>query len=51
MLLARFYDPTSGSINIDGVAITHLKTKSLRAHMGMVTQDALLFNDTVANNI
>lgn len=51
MLLARFYDPTSGSINIDGVPITHLKTKSLRAHMGMVTQDALLFNDTVANNI
>ena len=51
MLLARFYDPTSGSINIDGVAITHLKTKSLRSHMGMVTQDALLFNDTVANNI
>ena len=51
MLLARFYDPTSGSINIDGVAITHLKTKSVRAHMGMVTQDALLFNDTVANNI
>ena len=51
MLLARFYDPTSGNINIDGVAITHLKTKSLRSHMGMVTQDALLFNDTVANNI
>jgi subfamily B ATP-binding cassette protein MsbA len=51
MLLARFYDPTSGSIKIDGVAITHLKTKSLRAQMGMVTQDALLFNDTVANNI
>jgi subfamily B ATP-binding cassette protein MsbA len=51
MLLARFYDPTSGSINIDGVAITHLKTKSVRAQMGMVTQDALLFNDTVANNI
>ena len=51
MLLARFYDPTSGSIKIDGVAITHLQTKSLRAHMGMVTQEALLFNDTVANNI
>ncbi len=51
MLLARFYDPTSGSITIDGVAITHLKTKSVRAQMGMVTQDALLFNDTVANNI
>jgi subfamily B ATP-binding cassette protein MsbA len=51
MLLARFYDPTSGSIKIDGVAITHLKTKSVRAQMGMVTQDALLFNDTVANNI
>jgi len=51
MLLARFYDPTSGIINIDGVAITHLKTKSVRAQMGMVTQDALLFNDTVANNI
>ena len=30
---------------------THLKTKSVRAQMGMVTQDALLFNDTVANNI
>jgi subfamily B ATP-binding cassette protein MsbA len=51
MLLARFYDPTSGSIDIDGVAITHLRTKSVRAQMGMVTQDALLFNDTVANNI
>jgi len=51
MLLARFYDPTGGAIRIDGHAMTELKLHSVREQMGLVTQEALLFNDTVANNI
>jgi len=50
-LLTRFYDVNKGSINVDGVDIRTLKKKSLRALMGLVTQDAILFNDTVKNNI
>lgn len=50
-LLARFYDVTSGEVLIDGKPITSLKTKSLRANMGIVTQDSILFNDTVEYNI
>ncbi|MGB0837013.1 MAG: ABC transporter ATP-binding protein [Flavobacteriaceae bacterium] len=50
-LITRFYDVTEGSIEIDQVNIKDLETKSLRNLMGIVTQDSILFNDTVANNI
>lgn len=50
-LLPRFYDPNAGRITIDGVDIRHVKTFDLRALMGNVNQEAILFNDTFYNNI
>lgn len=50
-LLARFYDVSEGEILIDGVNIKHLKLKEYRKLLGMVTQESVLFNDTVYNNI
>jgi subfamily B ATP-binding cassette protein MsbA len=50
-LLARFHDVHSGGIEIDGVDIRDLQVESLRSLMGVVTQQSILFNDTVANNI
>jgi subfamily B ATP-binding cassette protein MsbA len=50
-LLARFYDPISGEVLIDGVSLRDLKTAELRKFMGFVSQDSILFNDTVKNNI
>jgi subfamily B ATP-binding cassette protein MsbA len=50
-LLPRFYDVSKGSIKIDGIDIRDLTVVSLRKMMGIVTQDVILFNDTVANNI
>jgi subfamily B ATP-binding cassette protein MsbA len=50
-LLPRFFDPVSGRIALDGVDTRELKIKSLRALIGIVTQDTVLFNDTVRNNI
>lgn len=50
-LLTRFYDVNDGSIKIDGDDIRDLETKSLRNLMGLVTQDSILFNDSVKNNI
>ena len=50
-LVTRFYDVNEGSITIDGVNVKDLKKKSLLGLMGIVTQDSILFNDTVANNI
>jgi len=50
-LITRFYDINSGKILIDGIDIRDLSKKSLRHQMGIVTQDAILFNDTVKNNI
>jgi subfamily B ATP-binding cassette protein MsbA len=50
-LLPRFYDPTSGTIRIDGVDISRVTLKSLRRQIGLVTQDVILFDDTVQNNI
>ena len=50
-LVARFYDPTEGRILLDGHDIADYEVGSLRRLMGMVTQDPLLFNDTVAWNI
>ncbi|HET8736658.1 MAG TPA: ABC transporter ATP-binding protein [Pricia sp.] len=50
-LVTRFYDIDKGDIQIDGMDIRDMTKKSLRALMGLVTQDSILFNDTVAKNI
>ena len=50
-LVTRFYDVNEGSITIDGVDVRDIRKKSLLDLMGIVTQDSILFNDTVANNI
>jgi len=50
-VLLRFYDPESGEIFIDGRDIRAITLKSLREHIGLVTQDVFLFNDTIMNNI
>lgn len=50
-LIARFYDPVEGAVRIDGIPLKDLSLKSLRQHIGIVTQDPILFNDTIANNI
>ncbi|MBW7888841.1 MAG: ATP-binding cassette domain-containing protein [Bacteroidetes bacterium] len=50
-LLPRFYDPIDGGIFIDGKDIKHLDVRSLREKIGIVTQETILFNDTVRNNI
>lgn len=50
-LLARFYDPNSGKILIDGHDIQQVKRSSLRSHMGFVLQDSYLFQGTVRENI
>ncbi|MCB0300765.1 MAG: ABC transporter ATP-binding protein, partial [Calditrichaeota bacterium] len=50
-LLPRFYDVTDGSITIDGVDVRDASQSSLRQLMGIVTQEVILFNDTIANNI
>ncbi|WP_179352514.1 ABC transporter ATP-binding protein [Winogradskyella vidalii] len=50
-LVTRFYDVNEGSINIDGENIKNLSKKSLRSFLGLVNQDSILFNDTVANNL
>ena len=50
-LLPRFYDVTGGAILIDGVDIRDVTLKSLRQQIGIVTQETVLFDDTIANNI
>lgn len=50
-LLPRFYDCTAGQILIDGIPLPDLNINSLRAQIGLVSQNCILFNDTVANNI
>lgn len=50
-LIPRFYDPTKGQILIDGVDIRDYKILDLRGLMGIVTQESILFNDTIGNNI
>jgi len=50
-LLARFYEPTAGAIEIDGTDIRDLRIASLRGALGVVSQDTVLFHDTVRANI
>ncbi|WP_235663890.1 ABC transporter ATP-binding protein [Mycolicibacter terrae] len=50
-LIARFYDPTSGSVTLDGVDLRHLTQAELRRHVVMVTQENFLFSGTLADNI
>ncbi|NQW43687.1 MAG: ABC transporter ATP-binding protein [Bacteroidetes bacterium] len=50
-LVPRFYDIQSGALLIDGISISDYNIKNLRALMGIVSQEAILFNDTIANNI
>ncbi|MDO1446118.1 ABC transporter ATP-binding protein [Rhodocytophaga aerolata] len=50
-LIPRFYDVTGGRILLDGIDIRDLQLDSLREHMGIVTQESILFNDTIFNNI
>ena len=50
-LLPRFYDPQNGSIKIDGQNIKDVSLSSLRKHLSMVSQDVILFDDTIKNNI
>ncbi len=50
-LVPRFYDVTKGSITIDGIDIRDVTMKSVRSHVGIVTQQTILFSDTIKNNI
>lgn len=50
-LLPRFYEPTSGTIELDGVPLNDYTLRSLRDQIALVTQHVTLFNDTIANNI
>src|SRR3990172_6306065 len=50
-LLPRFYDSMQGEILIDGIPVKDLKIAGLRGMMGIVTQDSILFNDTIFKNI
>ena len=50
-LVPRFYDPTEGEVCIDGVSLADYDLESLRKHLGIVTQESILFNDTIFNNI
>ena len=50
-LLTRFYDVQEGAVKIDGIDVRDMNIHSLRGMMGLVTQDSILFNDTIKNNI
>jgi subfamily B ATP-binding cassette protein MsbA len=50
-LIPRFFEPTSGVVLLDGIDIRKIKIKTLRQIMGIVTQETILFNDTIAGNI
>ena len=50
-LLARFYDPTAGRITLDGVDLRDATVTSLRGQLGIVTQETILFHDSVRNNV
>ena len=50
-LVPRFYDPVQGEVLLDGVSLADYEIESLRKQMGVVTQESILFNDTIFNNI
>ena len=50
-LLLRFYDPTAGAVRIGGVGLREVTTRDLRNQIAVVTQEVVLFNDTIRNNI
>lgn len=50
-LIPRFYEPTSGSITIDGIPVEKIKLTDLRKNIGLATQDVLLYSDTIEGNI
>lgn len=50
-LIPRFYDPSSGTVKLDGIPLPDCELESLRRMMGVVTQESILFNDTIFNNI
>ncbi|MGF6410196.1 lipid A export permease/ATP-binding protein MsbA [Paraburkholderia sp. MM5482-R1] len=50
-LLPRFFDPTGGAILVDGVALPEYDLHALRSQIAMVSQDVVLFNDTIAHNV
>jgi ATP-binding cassette subfamily B protein/subfamily B ATP-binding cassette protein MsbA len=50
-LICRFADPTAGTIRLDGIPLPEVRLRDLRGQIGLVTQDPLLFDDTVMNNI
>jgi subfamily B ATP-binding cassette protein MsbA len=50
-LIPRFYDPQQGEVCIDGKPLTDYQLESIRKEMGIVTQESILFNDTIFNNI
>lgn len=50
-LVPRFYDPFSGAVRLDGIPLPDYELESLRRVMGVVTQESILFNDTIMNNI
>ncbi|MHB0980801.1 MAG: ABC transporter ATP-binding protein [Thermoleophilia bacterium] len=50
-LIPRFYDPTEGAVRVDGIDIRDVAVKNLRAHIGIVLQEAVLFGGTVRENI
>lgn len=50
-LIPRFYDPSKGEVSIDGISLKDYQIESVRKQMGIVTQESILFNDTIFNNI
>ncbi|MBP5184939.1 MAG: ABC transporter ATP-binding protein [Lachnospiraceae bacterium] len=50
-MIPRFYDPTSGSVKIDGIDVKDMKFSELRKNIGMATQDVLLYSDSIDGNI
>jgi subfamily B ATP-binding cassette protein MsbA len=50
-LVPRFYDPDAGTIELDGTDIRDIRLQNLRSHIALVSQDVVLFNDTLAHNI
>ena len=50
-LVPRFYDPDAGTIELDGIDTRDIRLQNLRSHLALVSQDVVLFNDTLAHNI